>query len=131
MLGHLSEVTGVVIIKMRVTDNSLVLADKLEVLAHFFKNSLVRVVPSFLLEDVVSVFVSCCIRVWVNINLRSVKARSQFVNSLNDLTTNLSHLVERWQVSILGVLVEVERIVIAIILRLRAKQQLVRLKFMF
>ena len=95
VLGHLGEITGVVIVEMRVTDNSLVLANEFEVLANLFKDGLVRVVPCFLLKDVVGVLVSCRVRVWVNVDLGSVKARSKFVDSLDDLTTNLSHLVER------------------------------------
>ena len=128
VLGHLSEVTSVVIVEMRVTDNSLVFADEFEVLANLFENGLIGVVPCLFLKDVVGVFVSCRVSVRVNVDLRSVEARSQFIDSLHNLTTNLSHLVKRWQVRILGVLVEVERIIIAIILRLRAKQQSVRLK---
>lgn len=118
MLRHFGEIAArVVVIEVRVADNGLLLGDELEVLADFLKVLLVGVVPSPLLQQVLGVLVRRHIGERVQIDLGSAKARPKVIDGLDNLSSHFTHLVERGQVSILRVLVKVQRVIVAILLR--------------
>ena len=119
VLRHLGEVTScVVIVEVRVTNDGLLLGDELEVLADLLEVLLVGVVPGALLQQVLGVLVGGRVCRRVEVDLRPAKASSEVIDRLHDLSTDLAHLVKRWQVGILRVLIEVERVFIAFLLRL-------------
>ena len=118
MLRHLGEVTtSVVVIEVRVANNGLLLGDELEVLADFLKVLLVGVVPRSLLQQILGVLVSRHVSEGVQIDLGSAKARPKVIDRLDNLSSHFTHLVERGQVGILRVLVKVQRVIVAILLR--------------
>lgn len=118
VLRHLGEVAArVVVIEVRVADNGLLLGDELEVLADFLEILLVRVVPRPLLQQVLGVLVRRHVGEGVQIDFGSAKARPKVIDRLDDLSAHFAHLVERGQVGILRVLVKVQRVIIAVLLR--------------
>ena len=109
MLSHLGEITtGLIVIQMRVTNDSLLLWNEFVVLAKLLELALIRVVPLALVQEVFGVLVCGCVRVCVQVDLRVAVSRSEVVNGLDDLTSDLTHLVKGWQVCILRILIEIQ-----------------------
>lgn len=129
MLRHLGEVTAsLIVIQVRVTDNDLLLRDELHVSADLFQGLLVGGVPGALSQQVVSVLVSSLVRKRIQRDGRVRELGSEVIDRLEDLTAHLTHLVERGQVGKLGILVEVEGVIITLLIGLYTKEENV-LKF--
>lgn len=128
VLCHLSIVTASrVVIEVRVTHDGLLLDHELVMLANLGECVLIRVVPCALSQQVVGEFERSLIRQRVNVDLGATEASSEVVDSLDDLTAHLAHLVKGRQVGKLGILVEVQRLVILALARLNQTRKKVSL----
>lgn len=97
MLSHLGDIAShLVVIQVRVTDDNLLLRNKLHVTANFFQSLLIGGVPGALPQQVVCVFVGSLVSEWVHRDGRVIELCSEVVDRLEDLTTYLAHLVKRW-----------------------------------
>ena len=130
VLSHLGGIaTSRLIVEVRVTDDGLASEGDVEVLADLLEDLFVGVVPSFLLEKVVGILMSSLVREWVDVDFRAVKTSSEIVNGLHDLTAHLTHLVKGWQVRVLWVLVEVERLILVVSRLVTDKKEVKRCRF--
>ena len=123
MLSHLGKVAAsLIVIQVRVTDNDLLLRDELHVSADLFQGLLVGGVPGALSQQVVGVLVRSLVRKRIQRDGRVRELGSKVIDRLKDLTTHLTHLVERGQVGKLGILVEVEGVIITLLIGLYTKE---------
>ena len=130
IFGHLGGVaTSRLIVKVRVTDDGFACEGDVEVLADLLEDLLVGVVPSFFLQKVVGILMSSLVCEWVDMDLRAVKTSSKIVNGLHDLTAHLTHLVKGWQVRVLWVLIEVERLILVVSRLVTDKTEVKRCRF--